>query len=296
MKQERANSIRLSPCHCRYRCHHYHCHCLYYQFRCDSSAGQAAADVDNPLLPSSSPQLAKAPASPFADESSQDGAPQRRRGRPAGVIKEPKAEAKSAAGGAVQINTDAEGKSGSKPKGRGRKPKQLGRRSKSEAAPSKEAAVEAEDEAGNEAYGEADEEAAAAARLDMARKASTGDGSRLERPHADSNDGTLDSAAASGMEVQQHDNADTGDHLQQQLPEEEEEFAGVVRGEGSVEGELLSNGVRVFNPVAPMTKPPHRLSRVTGGPCNCFCVHESRISRNTRPGFMGSSSYIADPT
>ena len=108
----------------------------------------------------------------------------------------------------------------------------------------------------------------------MARKASTGDGSRLERPNADSNDGTFDSAVASGMEVQQHDDADTGDHLQQQLQEEEEEFAGVVRGKGGVEGELLSNGVRVFNPVAPMTKPPHRLSRVTGGPCDCSCVQD----------------------
>lgn len=136
--------------------------------------------------------------------------------------------------------------------------------------PNKEAAGEAKDEAGDEGDGEADEEAAAAARLDMARKASTGDGSRLVRPDADSNDGTFDSAMVSGMEVQQHTNASAGDHLQQQLPEEEEEFAGVVRGEGGAEGELLSNGVRVFNPVAPMTKPPHRLSRVTGGPCNAF--------------------------
>ncbi len=112
----------------------------------------------------------------------------------------------------------------------------------------------------------------------MARKASTGDGSRLVRPNADSNDGTLDSAAASGPEVQQHDSADTGEHLQQHLLEEEEEFAGVVKGEGGAEGELLSNGIRVFNPVAPMTKPPHRLSRVTGGPCNCFCMRESRTS------------------
>ncbi len=147
-----------------------------------------------------------------------------------------------------------------------------------------------------EAAGEAKDEAAAAARLDMARKASTGDGSRLVRPDADSNDGTFDSAAASDMEVQQHNNADTGEHLQQQLPEEEEEFAGVVKGEGGVDGELLSNGVRVFNPVAPMTKPPHRLSRVTGGTCSCFCAHESRTSRNTGPGFIGSVSHIANPT
>lgn len=109
----------------------------------------------------------------------------------------------------------------------------------------------------------------------MARKASTGDGSRLERPTADSNDGIFDNAAASGMEVHQHDNADAGNHLQQHLPEEEEEFAGVVRGEDGTEGELLVNGVRVFNPVAPMTRPPHRLSRVTGGPCNCSCVLEA---------------------
>jgi len=162
--------------------------------------------------------------------------------------------------------------------------------------PNKEAAGEAKDEAGDEGDGEADEEAAAAARLDMARKASTGDGSRLVRPDADSNDGTFDSAAASDMEVQQHNNADTGEHLQQQLPEEEEEFAGVVKGEGGVDGELLSNGVRVFNPVAPMTKPPHRLSRVTGGTCSCFCAHESRTSRNTGPGFIGSVSHIANPT
>ncbi|KAL0022420.1 hypothetical protein WJX77_010601 [Trebouxia sp. C0004] len=226
------------------------------------SAGQAAADVANPVLPCSSFQLAKAPASPFAEESSQEGAPKRRRGRPAGVTKKPKAEAKSAAGD--ETNADADVKSGSKPEGKGRKPKQLHRTSEFEATPNKEAAVEAEEEAGKEAYGEADEEAAAAARLDMARKASTGDGSRLERPNADSNDGTFDTAAASGLQVQQLNNTDTGAHLQRQLPEEEEEFAGVVRGEGSVEGELLSNGVRVFNPVAPMTKPPHRLSRVTG--------------------------------
>ena len=129
----------------------------------------------------------------------------------------------------------------------------------------------------------------------MARKASTGDGSRLVRPNADSNDGTFDSATASGLEVQQHDNTDTVAHLQQQLPEEEEEFAGVVRGKGGLDGELLSNGIRVFNPVAPMTKPPHRLSRVTGGPCNCFNMHEYRISRNAGPGFIGSNSYTADP-
>ena len=129
----------------------------------------------------------------------------------------------------------------------------------------------------------------------MARKASTGDGSRLVRPNADSNDGTFDSAAALDLEVQQHNNADNGAHLQQQLPEEEE-FAGVVRGEGGVDGELLSNGIRVFNPVAPMTKPPHRLSRVTGGSCNCSCVLESRICRNSGSGFIGSNAYITDPT
>ncbi|DBA68760.1 hypothetical protein WJX79_008804 [Trebouxia sp. C0005] len=228
------------------------------------NTGQAAADVASPVLPSSSPQLAKAPASPFADESSQEGAPKRSRGRPAGITKKPKAEAKPAAGDAVQTDAEAEARSGSKPKGRGRKPKQIDRRSKFNAAPDEGAAVEAKDEAGNVACGEADEEAAAAARLDMARKASTGDGSRLERPTADSNDGIFDNAAASGMEVHQHDNADAGNHLQQHLPEEEEEFAGVVRGEDGTEGELLVNGVRVFNPVAPMTRPPHRLSRVTG--------------------------------
>ena len=146
-----------------------------------------------------------------------------------------------------------------KPKRTGRKPKQAEATVAAETVASREA--EAEGEAAGEAEGEADAEADAAARLDMARKASTGDGSRLERPHADSNDDTINSAAASGMEVQQHGSRIVDSHFQQQ-PEEGEDLPAAQQHD--VDGEAASNGVRVFNPVAPVSKPPHRLSRVTG--------------------------------
>lgn len=230
------------------------------------SDADAAAD---PGAPSSSTQPPIAPVSPFADGSFEESPSKRKRGRPPGTPNKPKTTAKSAAATAAGTGNVAT----VKPKRRSRKAKQTEGSMAAETSASKEAEANAvtgpDKEAEGEADAEADEvddEAAAAARLDMARKASTGDGSRLERPPAESNEGTLDSPAASGLEVQQHDVRANEHHLQRQASvQEEEQFAGVVQGEGGAEGELLLNGVRVFNPVAPITKPPHRLSRVTGG-------------------------------
>lgn len=241
--------------------------------------GNGADTAADPGAPSSSTQPPIAPVSPFADGSSEEGPPKRKRGRPPGTPNKPKTTAKLAAATAAGTRSVAT----AQPKRRSRKSKQTAASVAAETSASKEAGAAAAAGPDREAEGEADAEAgevggegAAAARLDMARKASTGDGSRLERPPADSNEGTLDSPAASGLEVQQHDVRANEHQLQRQASvQEEEQFGGLVQGEGGAEGELLLNGVRVFNPVAPVTKPPHRLSRVTGGlgVRNYYCVY-----------------------
>ena len=216
-------------------------------------AGESAGLPAEPVSPSSFAQPATALASPFADESSQETPPQRKKGRTR-IAEQAQAEAKAAAAAEAKGDSESEVKSGpTKPKRKGRKPKQA------EARPA--AAVEA----AGEAVAEDDHEAAAQARVDMARKASTGDGSRLERPISISNDDTLNSGAASGLELQQHSTSDIDLGAEQQLAQEVVE---VVHNKPDPDRKTASDKSRVFNPVMPVTRPPHRLSRVTGGAFN----------------------------
>ena len=118
------------------------------------------------------------------------------------------------------------------------------------AEPEMAANMEAAQEAagGHDDNMEADGTADTAARLEMARKASTGDGSRLERPAADSDETSLSSIAQAV--------------LQRQLASrqaESKQDAGVIHKGGTV-----LNGTRAFNPVSIAIKAPHRLSKVTG--------------------------------
>ena len=225
-------------------------------------AGESAVLPAEPVSPSSSAQPATALASPFADESSQETPPQRKKGRTR-IAEEAQAEAKAAAAAEANGDSESEVKSGpTKPKRKGRKPKQA------EARPAADAALlgpAAAVEAAGEAVAEDDHEAAAQGRLDMARKASTGDGSRLERPNSNSNDDTLNSGAASGLELQQHSTSGIDLGAEQQLVQEVVE---VVHNKPDTDRKATSDKSRVFNPVMPVTKPPHRLSRVTGGAFN----------------------------
>ena len=224
-------------------------------------AGESDVLSAEPVSPSSSAQPATALASPFADESSQETPPQRKKGRTR-TAEQAQAEAKAAAAAEAKGDSESEVKSGpTKPKRKGRKPKQAEARPAADALLGPAAAVEA----AGEAVAEDDHEAAAQARLDMARKASTGDGSRLERPNSNSNDDTLNSGAASGLELQQHSTSGIGLGAEQQLAQEVVE---VVHNKPDTDRKATSDKSRVFNPVMPVTKPPHRLSRVTGGAFN----------------------------
>lgn len=198
----------------------------------------------------SPPQLTRALESPFAGESSQDTPPQAKRGRPKGSTKKSKTANSSEAG------TEAEPAKAAAPSAAASTAKARKRNgvkhTKAEATlePEVAASMEAAEEAADgDDYTEADGEGDAAARLDMARKASTGDGSRLERPAADSDDTSFNSIAQAGT-LAQLDSCQA----------ESKQDAGVTN-----EGGTMMNGSRVFNPtVCAAGKPPHRLSKVTG--------------------------------
>ncbi|KAL3155661.1 hypothetical protein ABBQ32_012692 [Trebouxia sp. C0010 RCD-2024] len=193
----------------------------------------------------SSPQLAIALESPFASETSQEAPPKPKRGRPKGSFKKKKAPAGSEAEPAKATNPTT---AASKAKPRRRNSR---KNTKTDAAVEPGAAVNQEtaEEAGGNDYAEADTAADAAARLEMARKASTGDGSRLERPPvADSGDTGLSSVQAGT-----HPQADPQPDPRQADSRQD-----------AAEGPRVQHGARVFNPVSTSSKPPHRLSKVTG--------------------------------
>ena len=128
----------------------------------------------------------------------------------------------------------------------------------------REAEVAANMEAVGEAAGGTDDKpkremaADAVARLDMARRASTGEGSRLERPAADCDDTSLSSIAQAAIQRQL-------DSCQAESKQDQ----GVTDAGGKV-----LNGTRVFNPVSTASKPPHRLSKVTGTHISMFTPPE----------------------
>lgn len=209
-----------------------------------------------------SPQLARALESPFASESSQETPPHAKRGRPKGPAKNSKkptrgatqtrktpthAEArtegepaKAAAPAAAASSKRARRKNGAK------HPAADGAIPEPEVAANREAVGEAA--GGTDDKGRGHLAADAVARLDMARRASTGEGSRLERPAADSDDTSLSSIAQAAMQRQ------LDGRQAESKPEQ-----GVTDAGGKV-----LNGSRVFNPVSTASKPPHRLSKVTG--------------------------------
>ena len=202
--------------------------------------------------------------SPFASESSQETPPQAKRGRLKGPAKKSKmvnhAEVRTEAG--AEAGTEGETAKAAAPAAatssvRARR-RSGGEHTAEGATPEPEAAanMEAAEEAagGNDDNMGADGAAATAARLEMARKASTGDGSRLERPAADSDDTGLSSIAQGAMQRQ----------LDSPQAESKQDAGGLS------EGGTALNGTRVFNPVSTATKPPHRLSKVTG---TYFHVH-----------------------
>ena len=200
--------------------------------------------------------------SPFASESSQETPPHAKRGRPkvgakniktanlaeAGTEAEP---AKAAAPAAATSSARARSRNSGKHMAADATPEP-------EAAANMEAAQEVAD--GNDDNMEADGAADTAARLEMARKVSTGDGSRLERPAADSDETSLSSIAQAVSERQ----------LDSRQAESKQD-TGV-----SNEGGAALDGTRVFNPVSTATKPPHRLSKVTG----TFYVHPTPECRH----------------
>ena len=218
-------------------------------------------------MAASSPQLARALQSPFASESSQETRPQAKTGRVKGPAKKSKT-ASHAEGGTEGVAVGEKDKatapaatSGARAReGNGGKDSMGGAAPKSEAAASMIAAEEAA--GGNDDNMKADETDDMGARLEMARKASTGDGSRLERPAVDSDDTSLSSIAQGGVQRQLD--------LRQA---ESKQDAGVIS-----EGGTALNGTRVFNPVSTATKPPHRLSKVTG---TYLHVHPTPDSRTT---------------
>lgn len=195
----------------------------------------------------SSPQLATAIESPFASETSQEAPPKPKRGRPKGSSKKSKAPGGSEAEPAKAKDPAAAASKTSKPKRRNRR-----KNTETDATVEPGVAVNqeaAEEAAGGNDYAEADSAADAAARLEMARKASTGDGSRLERPPvADFGDTGLSSVQA-GTHPQADPQADPRQADSRQ---------------DAVEAAPVQHGARVFNPVSTATKPPHRLSKVTG--------------------------------
>ena len=196
--------------------------------------------------------------SPFASESSQETPPQAKRGRLKGPAKKSKMVNHAEVGTKAGADADTEGETAkaaapaaATSSARARR-RNGGKHTAADATPETETAanMKAAEEAagGNDDNTEADGAADTAARLDMARKASTGDGSRLERPAADSDDTGL-SSIAQGVMQRQLDSRQA----------ESKQDAGVAS-----EGGAALNGTRVFNPVSTATRPPHRLSKVTG--------------------------------
>ena len=190
--------------------------------------------------------------SPFASESSQETLPEAKRGRPKGVsIKRKTAAASKADKNGDQSKAAALAAAASNARsrrGKGSTHAQTDATPEPEVAANMESGGEAADGVENpEADGKVGGDAGAAAKLDMARKASTGDGSRLERSAAGSDDSNLNSVAHSEHQAQidsQVESRQNGD-----LPTEEA---------------IMLNGTRVFNPVSASSKAPHRLSKVTG--------------------------------
>ena len=200
----------------------------------------------------SSPHFARAMESPFASESSQETPPEAKRGRPKGVTRKKKVSTMP------EAHTDGDTPKAAAPAVAA--PNAKGRRrngpthAQTDATPEPEVAanMESEEDAADgadktEADGEADVEAG----LDMARKASTGDGSRLERPAAASDDSNLNSVVQSGHQAQTDSQVESRQTLADQ-------------------GAMVFHGTRVFNPISTASKAPHRLSKVTGtSPSGC---------------------------
>lgn len=210
-----------------------------------------------------SPQLARALESPFASESSQETPPHARRGRPKGTAKNSKTPTQGAIKRSntpthAEAGTEAEPAKAAAPAAAASRPRARRKNGSKQSAAdgaTPEPEVAANMEAAGEAAGGTDDKlksdlaADAAARLDMARKASTGEGSRLERPAADSDDTSLSQLDSRQAESKQD--------------------AGVTD-----EGGKVLNGTRVFNPVSTASKPPHRLSKVTGTLISMFTPPE----------------------
>ena len=231
-----------------------------------------------------SPQLARALESPFASESSQETPPHAKRGRPKGPAKNSKKPTRGATQTRktpthAEAGTEGEPAKAAAPAAaasskRGRRKNGAKHLAADGATPEPEVAAnreavgeaaggtddkvrrerEAELVANMEAAGGTDDKgrghlaADAVARLDMARRASTGEGSRLERPAGDSDETSLSSIAQAAM--------------QRQLDSRQAESK-PDQGVTDAGGKVL-NGSRVFNPVSTASKPPHRLSKVTG--------------------------------
>ena len=198
----------------------------------DTADDLAAATAASPLA-------SKAMESPFASETSQETPSQAKRGRRKAIRKLTAPEAHAEAGAPSTTAPLAVAPSA---RARSRTDSML---AQADATPEPE--VGANMESGEGAADAGDTWGLAAARLDMARKASTGDGSRLER-RADSDDSNLRSVAQSEQQAQ----------------------AGSSRAEADVHGVMPSYGVqalqgpRAVPSASTASKPPHRLSKVTG--------------------------------
>lgn len=229
---------------------------------CEAAVASEGTETGQDDAAAALPQLATVLESPFASESSQDKPSKPKRGRPKGSSNKSKTANASEAEPAKALAPAAVGSKA--------KPERKKRGKNTQADDAQEAELAADLEAAGEAAGandkaEAEGAAGAAARLEMARKASTGDGSRLERPPAvDSEDTGLSSVQAAN-----HPHPHPQPGSPQAGPRQD---AGLVN-----EGAAMLNGSRVFNPVSTATKPPHRLSKVTGNTAAVHCPPHTQV-------------------